>query len=197
VTGPAEPYVSPKGSKKIQVTCLCDCGTTTIVHIANLLSKHTTSCGCKLHEPAHNRTHGQTRTSLYSIWGGIKDRCYRVNNEAYKNYGGRGITVCDEWLNDFERFAADVGPRPPGATLERKDNNKNYSPDNVAWASRAEQALNKRNNIIVEWQGEKLLLIEAAKRAGVKYEVALYRYHLGWPIDKVLSKATGRWTHPR
>lgn len=92
-----------------------------------------------------NKTHGMHDTPEYKVWSGIKQRCLNPKNPAFINYGGRGITVCDEWIDSFEQFYADMGPRPSSKlTLERVDNDKGYSRDNCKWATRAEQIWNRR-----------------------------------------------------
>lgn len=93
----------------------------------------------------HNRfVHGGSRTPTYSVWSNMKDRCYRPENKSFKHYGSRGIQVCPEWRDSFAQFVADMGPRPPGLTLERKDVNGNYCPDNCVWADKTTQSRNRR-----------------------------------------------------
>jgi hypothetical protein len=95
-------------------------------------------------------THGRTGTTEFTIWSDIKKRCLNSNHAAYNNYGGRGIKICDQWRDSFEAFFADMGQRPSlDHSIDRKDNDGNYEPDNCRWATRAEQAANKRNNLIV------------------------------------------------
>lgn len=126
--------------------------------------------------------HGMSSTRLYRVWGGMKDRCYNKNCKNYPHYGGRGIVVCDEWKTDFMSFynwAMETGydeTAPRGQyTIERKDNDGPYSPENCRWATIREQEGNKRNTLRVKAGGEEIRLVELAEREGVKYSTALKR----------------------
>lgn len=122
------------------------------------------------------KTHGQSYTAEYRSWKLMLSRCRNPNDPAFKNYGERGISVCDRW-HRYENFQADMGQRPtPKHTLERVDNNRGYSPENCRWATRAEQLRNRRNNVIVEIGGERMCQADAAAALGVSR--GALRYHI-------------------
>lgn len=128
--------------------CSCTCGNVTVKTGKLLLNGHCRSCGCGEYENRVNNctSHRKTGTRLYNIWGGMKQRCYYVKHKDYHNYGARGITVCEEWKNDFQAFydwSMSNGYRDD-LSIDRKDNDKGYSPDNCRWATALEQRLNQR-----------------------------------------------------
>jgi hypothetical protein len=127
--------------------CSCDCGNETVARIDSLKSGHKSSCGCFHIETARkvNFKHGKYLSTEHRIWAAMKDRCSNPNNDNYKYYGARGISVCEEWKNSFESFYRDMGPRPPGKTIDREDNNGNYCKKNCRWATPKQQRLNQRN----------------------------------------------------
>lgn len=123
--------------------CICECGTETIVTGGNL-SGSVKSCGCLRREVLDHTTHGMTETAEFKAWTAMKTRCLNENIVGYKYWGGRGITVCPQWLDSFDQFYADMGPRPDGMTLDRIDNDGNYEPNNCRWVNIAAQNRNKR-----------------------------------------------------
>jgi hypothetical protein len=141
--------------------CRCKCGNEVIVKGGNLNSGNTNSCGClNLQKLSERQTHGKTRTTEYRIYHGMIRRCYEVGNPAYPDYGGRGIKVCDRWRGEhgFENFYADMGPRPKGKTLDRWPNNDgDYELANCRWATKKEQAENRRSNKWYEFNGLRMI----------------------------------------
>jgi len=163
--------------------CLCDCGVERVVPSDRLKSGHTASCGCLRSEMrvTKNSKHGggkrgQLRDPEYAVWQNMKRRCLNPDNAAYHNYGGRGITIHDSWVNSYAAFIDDVGRRPsPKYTLERIDNDGPYSPDNCRWATRLEQRSNQRqrkNALLIDG----VPLKEAAASLGVPYHTAVRRF---------------------
>jgi hypothetical protein len=123
------------------------------------------------------RTHGKTNTTEFTIWKNMLARCHNANNKDFKNYGGRGIVVCDQWRGSFEMFLADVGPRPSAQhSIDRIDNNSNYEPGNCRWATRIEQGCNKRNNVMVTIDGSEKTISQWARHYGIDRRTA-WRHH--------------------
>ena len=144
----------------------CDCGNKKVLNVSEVKRGRSKSCGCLVKERL--TTHGMKYTREYSIWVGMKQRCLNKNSKSYKNYGGRGITVCKRWLK-FENFYKDIGKRPSSKySLDRIDNNGNYEPKNCRWATRSEQGLNKNKSVIVNINNKKFDgFTEASKYFGV------------------------------
>lgn len=164
--------------------CMCDCGAERIVPSDKLRSGHTRSCGCLRAEVTVERStlHGGARRGAqrepeFVVWQNMKRRCLDPTNRSYHNYGGRGITVCPEWADDYQRFREDMGQRPtPQHTIERVDNDGPYAPWNCRWATRKEQAQNQRKRKDGVLMPDGRYLKHAAAELGIKYETALYRF---------------------
>lgn len=127
---------------------------------------------------------------LYVIWDGIKQRCYQKRHKSYPRYGGRGITMCDEWRSDFYKFAEDIGERPAGASLDRIDNDSGYQPGNVRWANRAQQSANSVNTIkprLLTHNGETLCMGAWARDRGMSVAALHRRISLGWSVADALD----------
>jgi hypothetical protein len=164
--------VEPNGKKYKHAHCICDCGNETKVRIGSLFL-HTKSCGCIRRENISARKHGRSKTLLYYVFTNIKNRCYYKPHKSYKDYGGRGITVCDEWLKHPELFyswAEDNGYKK-GLTIERIDNNKGYSPDNCIFVDRFVQCNNKSNNHIIEFNNEKMTMMQFCRKYDINYNL--------------------------
>jgi hypothetical protein len=185
--------------------CRCDCGREkTHVLYSGLVRGSSMSCGCLRAEkrkkglPLHLQ-HNQ-RNPMWSTYMTIKTRCYNPNHPTYKNYGGRGIKMCERWLNSFEAFAEDMGwEKPEGHQIDRIDNDGDYSPENCRWATRMEQAANRRSNIRVEWGGKEMNLIDVARAENVDYMILRHRLSQGqslqWAVDEL--KIKGQVFHER
>lgn len=151
VDGEAPTAVLPSGTTKRRLMVRCACGNTTIVQLAKLRSGETKSCGCyrrvfeRVGNRKHGYSHGKTKAPEYGVWNSIVQRCTNPRHQAFADYGGRGISVCAEWRYDFVAFFNHVGPRPsPVHSIDRVNNNGNYEPGNVRWATAVEQAHNRR-----------------------------------------------------
>jgi hypothetical protein len=183
-------YRDPKGKYgKPAWVCLCDCGSTSVVAGSALRMGESTSCGCFQRELAAKnlgntaRKHGRHNTPEYFRWLSMKLRCQHPSHHAFQNYGGRGISVCDRWNKSFEAFVEDVGERPtPEHTLDRIDNDGNYEPTNVRWATRQEQANNRRNNVRITHNGQTKTLAAWARDIGITPEGVAYRIQHNKPL---------------
>lgn len=172
-------------SNKRRMLCQCDCGTQKILLLTTLRTGRAKSCGCYQKECRGKSSviHGMARkgkvSSEFNIWAAMKDRCYNTNNHAYSRYGGRGIKVCNRWLESFQNFYEDMGPRPSSNySIDRKDVNGNYELSNCRWADNYVQAGNTRSNRVIEYNGYQLILNEWARKLNVSREriSSLVRY---------------------
>ena len=175
--------------------CRCDCGNEITATPSHLKSGHTKSCGCfrssVLAAQGHkNIKHGMKRTPLYKTWGSIKTRCLNPNTPAYPNYGGRGITICDDWKDSFEAFYewAIASGYQEDLSIDRIDVNGPYSPDNCRWVTIDVQANNKRTNRVVTFNGEAKTLQQWADETGILPSTIRERLSRGWSAEKALTQ---------
>ena len=163
--------------------CLCACGTRCIKPnraLAGGVKSCSTACGVSDSNKARIK-HGGWRTKEYMLWQGIKQRCYNPNSTAYASYGGRGVTMHPTWVDSFEQFLSDVGTAPDGkrVSLDRIDNEGNYEPTNVRWATPKQQSNNRRVTLKAEVDGEVLPLADVARKYGVSYHQVFERFMRG------------------
>lgn len=158
--------------------CRCSCGNEALVQSVRLKRKETRSCGCLRADL--NTTHGMTSSPEFKVWMNMRKRCNNPNSRDYERYGGRGITVCDEW-GSFSRFFEDMGPRPDSSySIDRIDNNGGYSKSNCRWADQKTQCRNTRRTRMIKHNGEERCMVEWAELAGIPYSAFCYRVKAGW-----------------
>ena len=170
--------------------CRCNCGTVRNVTASHLKDGVSKSCGCfNLERLSETKTtHGEAgRTAEYGIWAGMITRCTNTKTKRFLRYGGRGIKVCKRWRK-YENFLLDMGRRPDGLTLERKNNNGDYSPKNCVWASWTDQQNNRSDNKIISFNGEKLTMAQWSKKTGIAYAAIQRRIRDGWPLERTLTE---------
>lgn len=168
----------------------CDCGVENVVAGRGL--KKSKSCyECR---KGHKATHRKTGTRIYGRWAAMIRRCYNPAVRGYERYGGRGITVCEEWRSSFESFLRDMGEPPfDGAQIDRIDNDKGYGKDNCRWATARENNNNRHTTLWVNIDGARVCFVDALRKSGVKYETARKRIRdLGWSAEKALAVPVAR-----
>ena len=169
---------------------VCDCGKEKVANAWLLTQGHTQSCGCLARETlvARNTTHGLSRahSKAYRSWKDMRARCNNPNDSDYKDYGGRGIRVCERW-DDFSAFYEDMGDRLPGLTIDRIDTNGDYEPGNCRWTDANTQANNKRSNRIVEYRGMEMTMMQLSRLCGVGVGTISYRLKIGYPIEVAVN----------
>jgi len=179
--------------------CQCECGNITLVSGTKLKRGETRSCGCLRYDALRqsNLKHGQAcggvRSKEYKVWSNIKARCYSSSNTSYPNYGGRGIQVCDRWLDPehgFENFFQDMGSIPSlKHSIDRIDNNGDYCPENCRWVTKKEQANNRRTNINIKFNGLTRTLKQWSEIMGIDYKCLWFRIvRYGWTPERALTE---------
>lgn len=181
---------------KVMWECVCDCGNTTFVNTFYLINSKIRSCGC-LHKEQlieRNTTHNQRHTKLYETWKKMRDRCNRPNATQYKDYGGRGIKVCEEWDKSFQAFYdwSYANGYDDNLTIDRIDNNKGYYPENCRWATYKEQMRNKRTNHIITYKNQSQCISQWCEELNLSYSAVTGRLRRGWSVEKALSTPTNR-----
>lgn len=196
------------GSAQGQTTwlCKCACGKTFIQYGSVLRKGKVKSCGHLWHSRSERQKiayrsiaktkHGASGDRLYFMWASMKSRCYVKSNQSYKNYGGRGITVCDEWKNDFSVFREwalangyDENAQKGECTLDRINNNGNYEPSNCRWITMLEQCKNRRNAVLITYKGETHTTAEWSEISGLPKHLIYNRYRYGWKPEEIFSPA--------
>lgn len=181
------PFDITAGGKKRMFLCICDCGKKKVSRLSNLMSGSRKSCGCK----KGLQRCSSINTKLYSVWSSIKYRCLNNKSKAFPNYGGRGISICKEWLHNmpaFYKWAISNGYKE-GLHIDRKDNDGNYDPSNCRWVTLAENNRNKRNTVFVNYKGEKVKLLHLLEngKCVVSSNCALARIERGWSHEEAIE----------
>lgn len=180
-------YTGTNNSRCSMWYCKCDCGGESVVRGSNLLNGATKSCGCQ----AGYRKHGMTNTPEFRVWEGMIRRC-RSENRTY--YHGRGIKVCPRWLDSFEAFYTDMGPRPSKRhTIDRIDNDGDYTPENCRWATSSEQNNNQRRNRWISMNGHSHTLAQWCAILGINPSLVSTRIRRGWSPEKALTENKRRY----
>lgn len=197
VIAKAKPSIRTDGKPRTRWRCRCECGNEIIVNGDNLTRGNTVSCGCYQKDITSNikKTHGKTNTRLYSVWSGIKSRCYNKNVYEYRWYGARGITMCDEWKADFDSFYNwsiangydETAPRG-SCTIDRIDANQGYSPENCRFVSQQQQMNNIHTNHIISCDGETHTIAEWSRITGIsQFKIRNRIAKLGWSPERALQ----------
>lgn len=175
--------------------CRCDCGKWVSVSTADLKNGNTKSCGCLKRDNAKERltTHGESKTKLYGVWNTMMSRCYNPKSERYNRYGGRGISVCAEWLHNYTAFRdwAITHGYADGLTIDRIDLDGDYCPENCQWVTSFEQMKNMSTNRFLTLNGETHILSDWARLTGISAATINKRLKRGWSVEKALTTPNG------
>lgn len=186
----------PRKTRPVRWICRCDCGTERSVSVATLCKGESNSCGCLHNELTVKRqtSHGATKrgrkwTPEFRSWWSAKQRATNPNLKSAKNYYDRGIRMADAWLNSFEQFLADMGPRPDGMSLDRIDVNRGYEPGNCRWATVKQQRRNTRFSVFIEYQGRKMNAVEFAELIKCPRDYVSKWIKLGKTPEQMIARA--------
>jgi len=188
-------HITKGGHKHRTIVCICKCGIKKEIQFSAVKNGSVKSCGCysaKINSDrmkTQARTHGKTLTSEYYSWMSMKKRCLNSNHKSYKDYGGRGIWICERWENSFENFFEDMGLRPDkNYSLDRINNNLGYFKENCKWSTKKEQSRNVRANVLVLWDGKTKCISEWAEILGINRGKLSYRIvEAKWDINKAMT----------
>lgn len=190
-----EDHISKSGYHFTQYECLCDCGTTRCVLASTLKNGRSQSCGCYAKEVYSRvcrdnfKTHGETKTRLYQIYAGMKKRCYNKAAYNYADYGARGISICEGWLNSWEAFRdwSLTNGYDDDLSIDRIDVNGDYSPDNCRWVTRDVQANNRRSNKFIAYNGVSHTIAEWSRILGIPYNKLHKKLRSGHPLSEIIE----------
>jgi hypothetical protein len=186
-------------SKNTMWHCVCDCGKEKTINGYSLVRGSTKSCGCIQREimrqlkTTHGGSHRGKHTPEYKTWAGMKKRCYDENNNTFINYGGKGVKMCERWLESFDNFLADMGRKPsPKHSIDRLDSSGDYSPENCRWATQQQQANNKSSNRVISYKGQSKTIAQWSRVLNMKYAALYGRFERGWSVERALEVTCGR-----
>jgi len=183
--------IKPVGTNKSGNTlwkCKCDCGNSSVVINSNLTRGNSKSCGCTNSERLikRNTKHNLCYTPIYNVWSSMKERCRNKNCKEYVHYGGRGIKICDEWMDFNNFYNGMIGTYKKGLSLDRINVNGNYEPSNCRWVTQLRQCNNKRNNLYLTIDGVTATLADICRSYNVGYQKVWKRLKRGWPIEEAV-----------
>ncbi len=187
VIADAEPCRTSGGVSVLRVQCLCKCGSLKIVRCGDLRHGDTKSCGCSAHPIIHGHARRNKPHRMYKVWFQMVSRCENHKHKEWKNYGGREIRVCKEWLQ-FSEFLKDMGYPPKGRSIERRDNDRGYCPENCYWATPMQQANNRRTNRIFTVLGITGSISELSRHFGKGDHLVRTRLRYGWTPQEALME---------